>query len=952
MRWFNLLLTAFCGVAVIATALIWAVLQSSFFNSLRSSLIEGFLSDLLQLEVVVHGDARVDPGLTSVFTLTDVSIPSASIEGVKLAELSEMSLQSDTFELLFGAPDFSALKVSGLTVNLLTTEDGRRTSPNVIAGEAAAKTMTSAGRGEDIASTAARATEQAFRIKKFMNFIIARSEEFIDISVLIDNNQSGFIFDFELSEMVFDYRKQKERLYLTSLGTVNGVSFGVTGDYTRHGPFETSFNFGDMILTFAGHENPIDALEGYTGQIDFQAGEIADLLNVLKLDGEISGALQLSSRIAEVNGVTRIQDLVTTIDFSSGKQLQASGSIDDLERFTGVDIQLSGRFYPEGQPPPTATRLADLKLTDFRARFEGGHRALKVEDANFRTNAFEETIDEFGPIGIGQLRRSTEGELELLDITIQAGPRDAPFIRAKGELRDALEAKDFDIDGQVVAPVRFLLPDLDPALADQFGGITGAFNFNDKTGMPKLSAFRLQTNNTDLWSLDAFASSRGDPGAQHIQLDLKSGINDTRTFLRGLGLKEIDVSPVELNILSELSKSGLDGELGLNFKASDLAAFFTFGPATQGHALSGSIESKELKIADLRDVVAIAVELGKSNLLVSGKGRSANNKSAIVDGIEVQPLVLPEKERTLENLLAEEGVQPLVLPEPTLEILLAEEGTQPLVLPEPTLRDVISVDKLLRHSKLDIGIEISKLSGVQGVTSISSKLIASDGKANFGPFKLNYGGGFVNAQAQMDLIRSPNIVFVSGSTGGWDIGKILDSVGAGIDAYGIVDGKFSLSGRRSSIKEFINSMDGTVTLRMMDGRVATSLLELAGLGVLPWLFSKERRERQTQIACLSAPLKVNIGRVSFDQFVVETKRVQVVARGSLNWRNDTVNIRAEPRPLGKPLLRSAWPVNITGKLSAANIKPEIGGSFARRSDGADTMPEVRKPCVPDILQLQ
>ena len=92
--------------------------------------------------------------------------------------------------------------------------------------------------------------------------------------------------------------------------------------------------------------------------------------------------------------------------------------------------------------------------------------------------------------------------------------------------------------------------------------------------------------------------------------------------------------------------------------------------------------------------------------------------------------------------------------------------------------------------------------------------------------------------------------------------------------------------------------------------------------------------------------------MTFDQVVAETKSVQLVAKGKIDVKNDAISLRAEPRPVGKPLARSAWPFDVSGKLSDPRFKLDIGGSRNSRADGADVMPANRTPCQPDILQLQ
>ena len=196
------------------------------------------------------------------------------------------------------------------------------------------------------------------------------------------------------------------------------------------------------------------------------------------------------------------------------------------------------------------------------------------------------------------------------------------------------------------------------------------------------------------------------------------------------------------------------------------------------------------------------------------------------------------------------------------------------------------------------------------------------------------------------------MAFIVGSTSGWEFGEILDELGIGIDAYGLLSGEFNVSGSTASGRAFINSMRGNASLSMSQGYISTSLLELAGLGIFPWLFSEELRQGYTDITCVVAPVNIEAGRVSTNSIVIETASVQLVARGQVDWVNDTIAIRAEPRRVGKPLSRSAWPFDVTGQLSSPKFKLDVGGSRSKAPKGADAMPVDRQPCVPDINQLQ
>lgn len=62
-----------------------------------------------------------------------------------------------------------------------------------------------------------------------------------------------------------------------------------------------------------------------------------------------------------------------------------------------------------------------------------------------------------------------------------------------------------------------------------------------------------------------------------------------------------------------------------------------------------------------------------------------------------------------------------------------------------------------------------------------------------------------------------------------------------------------------------------------------------------------------------------------------------------------IDLRAEPRPIGRPLARSAWPFTVTGALSDPQITKSRGR--VRRPDTPLAIPERRVPCIPDYRQL-
>ena len=330
---------------------------------------------------------------------------------------------------------------------------------------------------------------------------------------------------------------------------------------------------------------------------------------------------------------------------------------------------------------------------------------------------------------------------------------------------------------------------------------------------------------------------------------------------------------------------------------------------------------------------------------------SASSEAKDEDLADFQPLVIedqdhanPERSRPEDEDLA--GFQPLVFSGGAGNFagLGSSAGLGSL-----KLDDIGNAGKFWKGLKADISVDISRLTGQQGLTYVKSRLRLKDGRMRFGPLDVSYGGGRARLNAIMNVVDTPGRVRLTGNAGGWQLNDVFAAFGVDASAAGNLNATFDLAGRMGSVQAFANSMRGRATVELKNGRIGTSLIELAGLGVIPWLFSKEQARGYSNIVCLKMPVTIDRGYVGSGATVLETERVQLVAKGSANWRTDQINVRVEPRPVGQPMARSAHPFSITGSLSNPQVKKR--SSVVRRADRPLQFTNQRVPCVPDDRQL-
>lgn len=911
----------------------WVLLYSAVFNGLRSDLLEGALSEEIGQPVKIEGTVRVRPGRTLVVEMTDAVIPSSEMPEYPLSELARLSLRADLWGLLAGTADFSGLVVQGLTLNLIRTEDGRSTWALPEELESSGNEVVASGEGRYVGEVASDAVLQFLEAKTLLSFVLERSDLLSDLRVAIDDQKSGLVFDYALDEMTFDRPQGRQSVRLQSHGSVNGQPFTGSGEYNLEGPFSTRIDVGALALDFSGVDHPEQEGGGYSSQLLIKTSNTGDLLDLLKLERTLEGEGLLTADISEREDVVTVSDILMQLDFDSGRAFSASGSIGDFAALDAVDIALDLTLVSNPDALPPAETIADLKLTSVSGRIEGQGGALTIEDALLRSNAFSRGFADLGPVSVGRMRRTADDQLELLEISLQAGPVEAPYVQATGQVGNAMLLEDYAFQGSLNLPARLALTGVEPKDAEEFGYVAGSFALDDSAGVPQLRYFDLTTEDTDLWSLRAHAESNNQADSPSVTLDLGLDIAGESAFFETLDLPPIDLTSFGIDLGAQYDGNLLGTQVKMRAGDSDLSVDLALDSPQRDWRLRGDIQSATLLLDDLRGLIEGLEALSS----LSDRTPGTTNET---DTIPIQPLMLPEAEdtdtRSLEALLAEEGVAPLVIPD----------------LDQPTLADLFDPDVVLRYMDVDIAILLERLAGIEGVTRIESALTASGGRAALAPIRFQYGMGSVDARLEMNVVDSPDQLRVTGTAGGWDLDDALALLDAPVSASGVLSGNFNLSGQYDSLERFFDTMRGQATLRMSGGMIATSLLDLAGLGVFPWLFSDELRQGRTTIACVVAPMRIANGSVSSDQAVLETNRVQLVTRGSLDWGRDRIDLRGEARPIGRPLARSAWPFDVSGALSSPDFSVLSGGVRVRREDGASTMPEARIPCVPDIAQLQ
>lgn len=876
-----------CVFALVAVIAAWLFLSSSLFSSVRTGFVENLISNKLGQDVVIEDEVRVGLGRHLRVSATGLVLPGSSNFDTDLAEIDKLEFEISTRDLWNRKLSVSNLVVAGVHLNLITTNEGETSWQSV--------------------SSVEIETEKPSKSPKLVvtDILTDRRIDLTDVSVLYQSDLNGLDLDLQLPELMLLQVDETEIASAVGSGTLNGEAFELKGEFPAKDPFKVMMDFEQIAIAAV----QVPQTSGLEVKTTVEIAELGQLLDVLKLNRVLEGSGSIGATFKTADSVARIDDLNVLAELKSGQSLELTGQIGELGNPADVSLTTRIRLYPEDAEPAPAESRYDLKLIAVDMVMDSKPGQVPQRQMVIKTNGF--TLDTSGegppPIKFSEISRTPEGTLRVGNVNLRIGNPADPFVILNGSVNDALQLQDVSAEGLLDIPAASLISPELLGPDDQLGRFTGDFHLDGDINQLSLTNLDGQTSETEVWNLEVHGTVKNVLKFEDLDLTIDVGVPSGADLLKALSLEPIDTGAARLGI--ELVSEGTDWNAKAEIEVADsvLQVKADLDDATTDPVLHGSVESDLIKIDQIRSIVLATAQLRKLG-------------SADVDS---------EQSEDTDS---------------------AEEGSEPSPLRDVTLKP-IGRSILLSGMNMDVDVDLRHIEGAKGISSLQTELKLNKNELSAGPLKFEYGGGSFDVSGKMDLSNEAHLLTLTGKAGGWQLDDILHNLNFQKGASGTIYADFSVTGGTDSAKHFVSSMNGNATVSMRDGSIETQLLDLAGLGVLPWVFSKEK-QKVAPIVCLRAPLSISNGNISTKQTTLETNQVQVVVFGDVNLTNKALDLNLQPRKIGEPLSRSPWPVTVKGPLPKPKVKVKDGPKRLKRSDGADQMPAERKLCIPDILQLQ
>ena len=311
---------------------------------------------------------------------------------------------------------------------------------------------------------------------------------------------------------------------------------------------------------------------------------------------------------------------------------------------------------------------------------------------------------------------------------------------------------------------------------------------------------------------------------------------------------------------------------------SDLGGDFNVDVGGKKPFVRADLKSRKLDLDDLGGVIGAPPQTG------AGETASATQKKT-AEKLASRSRVLPDTEFKLERLRAINA-----------DVKLTAKSITGRKLP---------LDDLQAHMKLDNGkVTLQPLNfGVADGNVVSNIVLNTDSEP---------------ATAQADITFKK-----------LSLNKLFPTVKLTETSIGLIGGKAKFTGSGNSFAKLLATADGRAGFSMSGGQISNLLLEIVGIDgaeIIKFLFGGDKT---VAVRCMVADFKVTDGLMSTEAFVLDTTHRNISGDGSINLKNESIDLTLRPLPKDASFLSARSPLFARGTFKNPTFAPDMQRIAAR-----------------------
>jgi len=216
--------------------------------------------------------------------------------------------------------------------------------------------------------------------------------------------------------------------------------------------------------------------------------------------------------------------------------------------------------------------------------------------------------------------------------------------------------------------------------------------------------------------------------------------------------------------------------------------------------------------------------------------------------------------------------------------------------------------------------------------SLDTHISVQGGVLNLKPLSFGFTQGKLSGSIKVDARKDVPISSVDARI--TDIRAENFIKGSDKPIQGVLEARAVLTGTGTSVHATASNASGTFTAVVPSGGMRHSLAEWTGVDLLAALsLNLAGDNSNTNLRCAVANFGVRDGVMTAQQFVIDTDPVRVDGSGTINLKDEAMDLKLQGKPKSFQLLRLRAPITVKGSLEHPKIGVEAGAAIAQGGIG-------------------
>ena len=229
-------------------------------------------------------------------------------------------------------------------------------------------------------------------------------------------------------------------------------------------------------------------------------------------------------------------------------------------------------------------------------------------------------------------------------------------------------------------------------------------------------------------------------------------------------------------------------------------------------------------------------------------------------------------------------------------------------------------------AKIELSVKRLRLRDGLPLSNLDLSLALENRRLAVKPFSVGIAGGKLAGDFSLDAGKTPPPVAVNLTASGIDYGGLLKTFEVTDGVTGRLDAEVHLRGAGASARAIAASLGGRIEVIAGQGSVDNDLVQAAGAGLTQMLSGWSEGDGDLRLNCIVVRLPVEDGVATSEVILLDTAAATVGATGSIDLRDESLDLRVTPQAKQASLMSLAVPFLVKGTLTEPTVGPDPIGT--------------------------